>query len=163
MLATTNGPRLSPPADPRIFSTANSTPAIGALKAADSPAAAPHPARVRNRWGELFSHRPIRDPVAAPATITGPSAPTAPPVPIRTADATAFAATGRSGIRPPFRCSRYIRSGMFSPGESLAPQRTRSRLMAKPQVTITGMAIHAQGPAASVRRSVNSWMKSMVR
>lgn len=67
-------------------------PAKGALNAAEIPAAAPQPTRVRSRFGEACSHRPMRDPAAAPRTTTGPSAPTEPPVPMTIAAARLFTA-----------------------------------------------------------------------
>jgi hypothetical protein len=137
--ATTTGANEAAPKAPSIFSDAKSTPAIGALKAAAMPAAEPAPTNVLSRSGEARNHRPMRELVAAPATTTGPSGPTELPVPMSSADATVFAATGPNRIRPERDAMACMTSAMFSPSEPRAPQRTSARLAIRPRATIPGM------------------------
>ncbi len=47
-------------------SSVNSIPAIGALKIPAMPAAAPHPTRIISTLGDMRSHEPSVDPMAAP-------------------------------------------------------------------------------------------------
>ncbi len=81
----------------RMISRAKTAPAMGALKVAAMPAAAPQPIMVRRRWGEKCSHWPTALDMAAPIWMMGPSRPTEPPQAMVTALATIFTAatTGR--------------------------------------------------------------------
>jgi hypothetical protein len=72
------------------ISTANKAPAIGALKAAAIPAAAPHPTSVFNLFGETLRNCPTTEPRLEPICIIGHSLPTDPPVPIVIAEASAL-------------------------------------------------------------------------
>ena len=138
------------------------TPVMGALKAAEIPAAAPQPTSVRKRLGEALSQRPIRDAAAAPSTTTGPSAPTEPPVPITIAAAAVLKSTGANGMTPPFTVTRYITSGMFSPPDPRAPQRTSARQAARPSAITTGMRTKSGSSACSDSRSTSRCTMSIV-
>ena len=69
-------------------SMANNIPAIGALKIAATPAAAPLPTSIIKICGDIRNKLPKLDPIAAPVLTIGPSAPTDPPKPIVIDDAT---------------------------------------------------------------------------
>ena len=58
------------------------TPAIGVLKVADIPAAAPHASNTLRSAAVVEINWPTSEPNAPPVWITGPSAPNGPPVPI---------------------------------------------------------------------------------
>ncbi len=117
------------------FSSEKNTPAMGALNAAEIPAAAPHATSTRSLVGPERKNLPIEEPSAEPATATGPSAPTDPPVPMASAAPAVFTVTGQKGMIPPRLAAARMTSGMFSPSESLAPYRTRSRVSTKPATT----------------------------
>ncbi len=120
-LATRIGGKAVTPNVPRIFSREKNTPAMGALNAAEMPAAAPQATSTFRRPGPERKNRPMREPKAAPVTATGPSAPTDPPVPMRIAVASVFTAAGTARIMPPRFATARMTSGMFSPSESRAP------------------------------------------
>ena len=67
-------------------SSAKNTPAIGALKIAATPPAAPAAASSRIVWSLSRKARPASEPNAAPRKTTGPWRPTAPPEPIVSAE-----------------------------------------------------------------------------
>ncbi len=67
--------------EPRITSSAKSMPAIGALKEAPIPAAAPAATRLFTRSSPRPSRREIEEPMAPPIWTIGPSRPADPPPP----------------------------------------------------------------------------------
>ena len=71
----------------RISSSANITPAIGALKVAEMPPAAPHATSRRSRAGGTRTSWPTVEPSAEPICTIGPSRPTDPPEPMQSAEA----------------------------------------------------------------------------
>jgi hypothetical protein len=131
-LATRMGGKARTPKPPTTFSREKKTPAIGALNAAEIPAAEPQATSRRKRSGLDRKKRPIFDPSADPTTATGPSAPTEPPVPIASAEAAVLTSTGPEGTVPPRLATARITSGMFSPSESSVPRTTISRVRARP-------------------------------
>ena len=105
---------------PMMTSPAKSAPAMGALKVAEMPAAAPQPTRVRI-WAVLsFSSCPTDEPNAEPIWTIGPSRPTEPPVPMESAEASALAATIRARMMPPRSATAFITSGTPCPRASRA-------------------------------------------
>ena len=72
-------------------SMVNSRPAMGALKMPAMPAAAPQPTSIMSVCGDKRKACPRFDPMAAPVNTMGPSAPTEPPKPMVTDDATSEA------------------------------------------------------------------------
>ena len=70
-----------------ISSMANITPPIGVLKVAAMPAPAPAATSVMRCHGAMRMTCPRVEPSAAPIWMIGPSRPTAPPVPIDSAEA----------------------------------------------------------------------------
>ena len=72
---------------PRTISRAKSAPAMGALKVAAMPPAAPHPRRVRTLLEDNLKNWAVADPMAAPIWAIGPSRPADPPVPMVMAEA----------------------------------------------------------------------------
>ncbi len=83
-----------------ISSTANRTPPMGVLKVAAMPAPAPAASRVTRCQGGSFIHWPRVDPKAAPIWAIGPSRPTAPPVPMDRAEASALITTTTGRMTP---------------------------------------------------------------
>ena len=89
---------------PTTISAAKSAPAIGALKVAAMPAAAPQPTMVRIWLAETLSICPMVEPSAEPIWTIGPSRPTEPPLPIEMAEASALTADHpRADHAPPQR------------------------------------------------------------
>ncbi len=66
MLATTTGLNAATEKVPRTSSSANITPAMGALNAAEIPAAAPHASITLRSRGRIARKRPEAEPSAAP-------------------------------------------------------------------------------------------------
>ena len=95
----------------RITSDANKVPAIGALKVAEMPAAAPHPTSTVTAELDSLKYCPKTDPIAEPICTIGPSLPTDPPEPMVIADTNIFTRTIRSLIMPPFLVTADITSG----------------------------------------------------
>ena len=108
------------PKSPRMISRANMEPAMGALKVAAMPAAAPQPTRVLIRSAEILSIWPMLEPIADPIWTMGPSLPTEPPVPIHTADTRHLTKTTRFLIIPLLRVTASMTSGTPCPLASLA-------------------------------------------
>ena len=97
-------------------------PAMGALKVAAIPAAAPHPTRVL-----LFKVGALRtwamvDPMEDPIWTMGPSLPTEPPEPMVIAEARIFMRATLGRIRPPRIATASMTSGTPCPLASLAPK-----------------------------------------
>ena len=105
------GPNWAAPNSPRMTSTANSAPAMGALNVAAMPAAAPQPTSVRRRRADMPMAWPTRDPMAAPTWMMGPSRPADPPLPIVTAEAIVLAIATRPRILPPASATALMTSG----------------------------------------------------
>ena len=63
---TTMGLNWAAPNSPRMTSTENRAPAMGALNVAAMPAAAPQPTSVRRRRLDMPMAWPMREPMAAP-------------------------------------------------------------------------------------------------
>lgn len=106
------GPNWAAPNSPRMTSTENSAPAMGALKVAAMPAAAPQPTSVRRRRLDMPIAWPTRDARAAAIWTMGPSRPADPPLPMVTADAMVLAMATRPRILPPSSATAFITSGM---------------------------------------------------
>ena len=121
---------------PRMISRAKTAPAIGVLKAAAIPPAAPHAARRRSRIVEAPRSCPNAEPRAAPICTIGPSRPTEPPVPIVRADAAVFTRATRGRIFPPFRAIDSMTSGTPCPRASAARKVTRGPTRSPPSVGI---------------------------
>jgi hypothetical protein len=105
---------------PTTTSAAKSAPAIGALKVAETPAAAPQPTMVRICEAGTRRICPRVEPSAEPICTIGPSRPTEPPEPIDTAEARALIATTRLRITPPRSATAAITSGTPCPFASRA-------------------------------------------
>ena len=103
-----------------MISAAKIAPAIGALKVAEMPAAAPQPTSVRTPAAFSRSFCPMVEPKAEPIWTIGPSRPTEPPVPIESAEASAFTPTIRARITPPRIATAFMTSGMPWPRASRA-------------------------------------------
>ena len=114
-LLTTTGAKAAVLNEPRISSRAKKAPASGALKAAEMPAAAPAPTRMRVRSPEKRKSALRREAMSAPKTATGPSLPAEPPLPIVIALAAVRASAGRVGISPWRRTTARCTSGMLRP------------------------------------------------
>ena len=108
---------------PTITSAAKIAPAIGALKVAARPAAAPQPTSVRSWRPGTRSACPIAEPSTAPICTIGPSCPAEPPEPSVTADAVIFTAAVRRRITPPRSATASITSGIPWPRASGAKRR----------------------------------------
>ena len=78
-------------------------PAIGALKVAATPAAAPQATMVRTFFVASRAHCPMVEPIAAPIWTIGPSRPAVPPKPMVIDEAMTFTPTTRGRILPPRR------------------------------------------------------------
>ncbi|MCZ7585120.1 MAG: hypothetical protein M5R36_18315 [Deltaproteobacteria bacterium] len=95
----------------RMISMAKNMPAIGALKTAAMPPAAPHATSRRICSGPRRRSWPTPDPNDAPICAIGPSDPRLMPVPIEMALVTVFTAATRLRITPPLRATASITSG----------------------------------------------------
>ena len=82
---------------------AKATPAMGALKVAAIPAAAPQATRFFMRSSERWRIWPVTEPRVDPTWTMGPSRPAEPPVPMHKAEARIFAIATRGRILPPRR------------------------------------------------------------
>jgi len=109
------GLNVARPKSPRMISRANMEPAMGALKVAAMPAAAPQPTRVRILSAETLRICPMVDPMADPICTMGPSLPTEPPVPMQMAEAKDFITTSRFLMSPLLRATASITSGTPCP------------------------------------------------
>ncbi len=107
----TIGPKVPIVNSPRMTSSANIAPAIGALKVAAIPAAAPHPTRFRIRFPETLKIWPRVEPMADPIWTMGPSLPTDPPVPMEIAEARDLTITTLFRISPLRMATASITSG----------------------------------------------------
>jgi hypothetical protein len=116
----TIGPSCATAKLPTMISAANRAPAMGALKVAATPAAAPQPTIVRSWLAGTRSSWPIEEPSADPIWTMGPSRPTEPPDPIEIAEASAFTVTTRRRITPPRSATAAITSGTPCPLASRA-------------------------------------------
>ncbi len=96
---------------PTTTSAAKSAPAMGALKVAATPAAAPQATITRSWLAGTRSSWPIDEPSADAIWTIGPSRPTEPPEPIEMAEASALTATIRLRITPPRSATAAITSG----------------------------------------------------
>ena len=108
---TTRTPKASALNARRISSSPNRTPAIGALKVAEIPPAAPQATMRTSRVEGTRSHCPIEEPSADPICTMGPSRPTEPPVPMQSADASDLTTATLAGMRPRLRATANITSG----------------------------------------------------
>ena len=109
---STTKPKVSAVNSTRITSRANTAPARGAWNVAAIPAADPHEANRTTRETGMRSHDAMVDPSDAPTCTIGPSRPAEPPEPIVRAEATILTMATRPGMRPPFRRTASITSGM---------------------------------------------------
>jgi hypothetical protein len=109
--ASTTMPKDSDAKSPRMSSSAKNTAAIGALKVAEMPPAAPHATSRRIRAGDTRSRCPSVEPSAEPIWTIGPSRPTDPPVPMQIAEAIDFTIATLGEMRPPRALTAYITSG----------------------------------------------------
>jgi hypothetical protein len=96
---------------PRITSRAKMAPAMGALKVAEMPAAAPQPTRIFMCWAEMRKSWPRLEPRVEPIWTMGPSLPTEPPEPMQMAEARILTRATRGRIRPPWVATAAITSG----------------------------------------------------
>ena len=110
-LASTTSPKERVSQSRRISSSPKKTPAIGALKVAPIPPAAPQAtsSRVFAPACRVICPRP--EPIAEPIWTIGPSRPTEPPAPMQIADASDFTIGTRPRIRPSFWWTANITSG----------------------------------------------------
>ena len=109
---STTKPKVSAVNSTRMTSSAKTAPARGAWNVAAMPAADPHEASRTTRETGMCSHDAMVDPSDAPTCTIGPSRPAEPPEPIVRAEARIFTNATRPGIRPPFRRTASITSGM---------------------------------------------------
>ena len=79
---------------------AKMVPAMGALKVAAMPAAAPQATSVRTRSSEKRSNCPTVEPSAEPTWTIGPSRPAEPPAPMVSDEASTLTAATRGRMRP---------------------------------------------------------------
>ena len=91
--ASSTTPSALPPSSPRMISMAKKTPAIGALKAAATPAAAPAATSTRVRSSGIRNTWLTAEPRLAPICTEGSSGPTEAPLPIEMADPNTLAGT----------------------------------------------------------------------
>ena len=126
-------------------SMAKTTPAMGALKVAAIPAAAPQATRFLMRSSERCSHWPIDEPSAEPTWTMGPSRPAEPPVPIQRAEATILARATRGRMRPPRRMRACITSGTPCP---LASKANFAMIGPTRRPPMTGIRISQKRPKA---------------
>ncbi len=119
---STTGEKVARPKSPKSTSTAKSAPAIGALKVAAIPAAAPQPTRVLCRmWGALSICARL-EPMDEPIWTIGPSRPTEPPEPIEMPEARIFTKATLGRMRPPLSATASMTSGTPCPLASRAPK-----------------------------------------
>ena len=118
--ARTTTPNESASKSRRISSSAKKTPAIGALKVAEIPPAAPQATRIRSRDSGTRVSCPSVEPSAEPIWTIGPSRPTEPPEPMQIADASALTSATCGRIRPPRSATASITSGTPWPRASRA-------------------------------------------
>ncbi len=97
--ATINGTRVLRERSKSSNSNASIIAASGVPKIPAIPAAAPVASRIRLSEVETGKSWPSNDPIAAPVTMIGPSAPKGPPVPIAMAAETGLAIAERGLIR----------------------------------------------------------------
>ncbi len=117
---STTTPNESASKSRRISSSPKNTPAIGALKVAEIPPAAPHATSTRNRDSGTRVSCPSAEPSAEPICTIGPSRPTEPPEPMHSAEASDFTTATRGRIRPPRSATANITSGTPWPRASRA-------------------------------------------
>ncbi len=139
----------------KITSAANIIPAIGALKVAEIPAAAPQASSKRTRCPEHLRSCPTNEPNAEPICTMGPSRPTEPPVPIVTADASAFTATTRARIMPPRVATDAITSGTPWPRASGAKRRVRYVAITMPNIGTNGKSQRVGNTFVAIRSRKN--------
>ena len=108
----------------RISSRAKKTPAIGALKVAAMPPAAPQATSSRVLSAAWRVSWPRPEPIAEPIWTIGPSRPTEPPAPIVIAEATDLTIGTRPRIRPSLEWTASITSGTPWPRASGAKRKT---------------------------------------
>jgi hypothetical protein len=118
--ARTTTPNDSASKSRRISSSPKKTPAIGALKVAEMPPAAPQATRTRSRDSGTFVHWPSVEPSAEPICTIGPSRPTEPPEPMQSADASDLTTATCGRILPPRSATASITSGTPWPRASRA-------------------------------------------
>ena len=104
----------------KMISTPKNTPVTGALNVAAMPPAAPQATRIRSRASGILSRWPRPEASAEPICTIGPSRPTDPPVPMHSAEASAFTALTCGRIRPPLSATAIITSGTPCPRASRA-------------------------------------------
>jgi hypothetical protein len=109
--ANTTTPKDSVAKSCRISSRAKKTPAIGALKVAEIPPAAPQATRIRRRDSGTRNHCPTVEPSADPIWTIGPSRPTEPPAPMQMAEASDLTTATWGRMRPPCSATASITSG----------------------------------------------------
>lgn len=95
-------------------------PAIGALKVAAMPPAAPQVTSVRTRCGVSLLHWPTAEPMADPICTIGPSRPAVPPKPIVSDEVMTLTVATRLRIFPPRLARAVITSGTPWPRASFA-------------------------------------------
>ena len=147
----------------RMTSRAKKTPAMGALKVAATPPAAPAATSSDIISGDWRVHWAKVEARAAPIEMIGPERPTEPPAPIVRADAAALTKGTRGRMRPPRASTAYMTSGTPWPRASLATRWTRK---ATGSAASTGTQRIIQLPprswSASPMRSKNrSWSSSI--
>ena len=137
-LATTIGGKALALKEPTISSSAKKAPASGALNAAEIPAAAPAATSTVVRLAGNRNQRPSAEPIAAPNTATGPSAPADPPPPIVTALAAVRASAGWVGMSPPARTTARWTSGTVMPSLPRANRFMMYHAAAMPEPVTSG-------------------------
>ncbi len=125
MMSATNDERTTTPNDSasksrRISSSPKKTPAIGALKVAEIPPAAPQATSTRRRDSATRVIWPSVEPSAEPICTIGPSRPTEPPEPMQSAEASDLTTATCGRIRPPRSATAIITSGTPCPRASRA-------------------------------------------
>ena len=140
--------------------------AIGALKVAAIPPAAPQVTSVRTFSEVSRLHWPTVEPIADPICTIGPSRPAAPPNPIVSDDAITFTVTTRFRIRPPLVASAVMTSGTPCPLASRAKKCTSGPTHKPPRAgSSTSCAgpnrdsSAATGPRAKSATISRTWMK----
>jgi hypothetical protein len=118
--ARTTTPNDSDSKSRRISSSAKKTPAMGALKVAEMPPAAPQATRMRSRDSGTRVNWPRVEPSAEPIWTIGPSRPTEPPAPMQSAEASDFTTATCGRILPPRSATASITSGTPCPRASRA-------------------------------------------
>ncbi len=118
--ASTTTPNDSASKSRRISSSPKKTPAIGALKVAEMPPAAPQATSTRSRDSATRASWPIVEPSAEPIWTIGPSRPTEPPEPMQSAEASDLITATCGRMRPPRSATESITSGTPCPRASRA-------------------------------------------